>query len=253
MYTKEGNIPGYSSLFALTPDYNTGFVVLCSGPDNVNDVERVGDVVAATLFPALENTAKAQSMAKLGGTYAAGNGSNLTLTTQPNGPGLVLESWYNNDVDMFELLSQSFLGIDVSIDSRRLILSATHRRHCTIVSQIADNPRSAYTRAISSNTTETQQKRSASELYSKTQLRPYPTAAFSPQTARLGSPTFIYTASKLLTSSSSNWMGRLAKLLASTRLRCSILLSKGCCEGGLGKISISILQPRSSHSITLFG
>ena len=98
-YTKGGNLGDWGTLLVLLPDYNVGFNVLGAAIGGVTPTI-FADIVSTYLLPALEQTAKDQTMAKYGGRYAAqGLNSSLELTTAEIVPGL------NVGVNVASLLS----------------------------------------------------------------------------------------------------------------------------------------------------
>ncbi|TKA63287.1 hypothetical protein B0A55_10225 [Friedmanniomyces simplex] len=85
----------------LIPDFNVGFAVLAAGNQTTSTVEQLSDMVVAAVVPALENTAREQSQQAFRGTYKASDGlaSNITLTTRPGEPGLIISSWNSSSTD----------------------------------------------------------------------------------------------------------------------------------------------------------
>ena len=108
-------------MFVLAPDYGVGFVVLVAGNDTTDTVQYLADSVTASIFPALENTARAQAQQTFGGTYntstAAGLASNITFSTKPGQPGLVVESWYSNGTDFLQVIAE-MEGATTEVDVR---------------------------------------------------------------------------------------------------------------------------------------
>jgi len=104
----------------LAPDYRVGFVVLAAGNHTTATVEYLADSVAASVFPAVEDTARAQAQETFGGTYTsavAGLASNITFATRPDQPRLVVESWYSNGTD-FLLAIAGVEGATAGVDVR---------------------------------------------------------------------------------------------------------------------------------------
>ncbi|KAK3672594.1 hypothetical protein LTR78_007645 [Recurvomyces mirabilis] len=121
LYTKSGDLFSYSSHFVLIPDYNIGYVVLAAGKQTTSTVEQISDIMAATLVPALENTARAQSQENYAGVYKSANSSqasNMTLTTNTGEAGLVVKSWYSQGVNLMPVLAQLFVGALTPVDIR---------------------------------------------------------------------------------------------------------------------------------------
>ena len=80
LYTKSGDIYAYSTLFVLSPDYEVGFVVLAAGEDTHATAQYISNLVAASVFPALEEAARHQSQENIAGTYVSTEGSNASST-----------------------------------------------------------------------------------------------------------------------------------------------------------------------------
>ncbi|KAK5108392.1 hypothetical protein LTR62_008348 [Meristemomyces frigidus] len=121
IYTKQGDLFAYSSLFVLIPDFNVGFVVLAVGTDTTDTVEYLSDTIIATIIPALEDTAREQAHGVYAGTYRSTNssqGSNMTLTTNPGEPGMVVKSWFSGGINLLPILSGIFLPTPGAVDVR---------------------------------------------------------------------------------------------------------------------------------------
>lgn len=120
-YTKSGDVFSYSSMFVIIPDFDVGFVILAAGNSTTSTTEQLTDIVAANIVPALEDLARAQSQQKYAGTYASTNSSlasNITLTTQPGQPGLIVQGWYSNDTDFLQAIAgfeKATTGVDVRL------------------------------------------------------------------------------------------------------------------------------------------
>lgn len=100
LYTKSGDIGVYSSVFALSPDHNVGFVVMGAGQNTHVSLAFVSDLISQTLIPALEQSAKNQAHQHFAGTYALRNGnSSITIVTD-GGPALSVTRWINNSTNM---------------------------------------------------------------------------------------------------------------------------------------------------------
>ncbi|KAK4160206.1 D-alanyl-D-alanine-carboxypeptidase/endopeptidase AmpH [Cladorrhinum sp. PSN259] len=105
-FNKAGRIGYYSSLLVLLPDYDLGFSIAIAGaniPGNTNF--NLADILGRHLLPAFETAARVQAADKYAGLYVAssdgtGTNSSLRLTTQPDRPGLGIESWISNGTDM---------------------------------------------------------------------------------------------------------------------------------------------------------
>ncbi|KAF8544150.1 beta-lactamase/transpeptidase-like protein [Trichophaea hybrida] len=87
LYTKDGAIPGYGSLFSLVPAYGVGVVVLAAGDLGMY---ALADALLATVVPALEDVAREEAI-EVGytGRFTAGNGSWVEVGMD-QGPGLLI-------------------------------------------------------------------------------------------------------------------------------------------------------------------
>ncbi|KAK5738679.1 hypothetical protein LTR17_005811 [Elasticomyces elasticus] len=121
IYTKSGDVFSYSSMTVIIPDYNVGFVVLAAGNSTTSTVEKITDLVVATIIPALEATAREQTRQSYAGTYTSADASlasNITLVTRPNEPGLIVDSWYSNGTDFLSIIAAAVYGSDAGVDIR---------------------------------------------------------------------------------------------------------------------------------------
>ncbi|KAF2235028.1 beta-lactamase/transpeptidase-like protein, partial [Viridothelium virens] len=103
IYTKTGDEETYSSLLALIPDYNAGWVSLASGPGQDTVID---EIIVDAVIPHLEAAAREQAHMVFGGRYTASNlNSSLTIGTNPNVLGLQLTEWISNGSDILEALA----------------------------------------------------------------------------------------------------------------------------------------------------
>jgi hypothetical protein len=114
LYTKSGDLGAYSSMTALLPDYNVGFTILAAGEGTTALVAALTDTVAQSLIPALEEAAREEADNVYTGTYRAQDttktNSSLVISID-DGPGLIVEQWISNSVDMFQVV-EALSGID---------------------------------------------------------------------------------------------------------------------------------------------
>lgn len=114
-YTKSGDIGTYSSIIALSPDYNVGFAILAAQDQGSPAVSVVADLIADALLPALEDVAKEQATAAYVGTYTSQDGKNNSLTLATDDmPGMAITSWTSNGTDEMAGLS-ALLGLSQPI------------------------------------------------------------------------------------------------------------------------------------------
>ncbi|KAJ9297425.1 hypothetical protein DTO217A2_8632 [Paecilomyces variotii] len=111
LYTKAGDLGSYSSMTALSPDHGVGFTILAAGDDTTSLVAVLSDLISAQLLPALEQAAKVEANTTYAGTYesvTATSNSSISISID-DGPGLRVEKWISNSVDMFDVVSSSAL------------------------------------------------------------------------------------------------------------------------------------------------
>lgn len=122
LYTKAGDIGMYSSFIGLSPDYDAGFSVLLAGSNSHQSTAMISEIVSDILLPSLDLVARNQALKRFGGTYQlATDGSNSSITiTADDGPGLKIESWISNSVDMYATLMSMQKVTDRSAMSIRL-------------------------------------------------------------------------------------------------------------------------------------
>ncbi|KAI0427892.1 beta-lactamase/transpeptidase-like protein [Xylaria sp. FL1042] len=120
-YNKAGSINQYASLLVLLPDYDVGFDALLAGgwPGNAN--WNMADTIGPILLPALEAAAREQAEENYAGTYSSSStNSSITLSTDPEKPGLGVDHWVSNGTDMMAVAVQYTLGSSVAGPSIRL-------------------------------------------------------------------------------------------------------------------------------------
>ena len=121
LYTKEGDIPNYTTLLVLIPDFKIGFVVLGAGTSAHNTVLHVSDIIVTRVLPALDKTARQQAQEKYAGTYSSTDpalNSSITITTQAGQAGLYVQSWISNSTDLLHLAVPEIEGDDSGMDIR---------------------------------------------------------------------------------------------------------------------------------------
>ncbi|KUJ22846.1 beta-lactamase/transpeptidase-like protein [Mollisia scopiformis] len=120
IYTKSGDLPGYSSVFVLAPDFDLGFTVLTAGPSATTNSRILGGLISDAVFQAVEDAAREEAEANYVGTYEAANKSlksTITITIDPMKPGLGVTSWISNGTDM---LSPTVEAAGIAAPSARL-------------------------------------------------------------------------------------------------------------------------------------
>ncbi|CAG8382869.1 unnamed protein product [Penicillium salamii] len=123
LYSKAGDIGSYSSFLGLSPDHDTGFTILVAGSSNSHQSTAViADIVADTLLPTLDTVARNQALGRFGGDYelsTGGSNSSIAISADDS-PGLHIERWISDSVDMYETLMTLTGVTDASAISIRL-------------------------------------------------------------------------------------------------------------------------------------
>lgn len=120
VYSKSGDIPGYSAEVMLFPDYGIGATILVSGADAYTPTVDLMDVVAAAVIPAADKLAREQADKVYAGTYidnANGTAAKLTLKVD-DGPGLKISEWTNMNKSILNTIA-GYKGIPLpNLDAR---------------------------------------------------------------------------------------------------------------------------------------
>ncbi|KAE8441352.1 hypothetical protein EG329_005501 [Mollisiaceae sp. DMI_Dod_QoI] len=127
LYTKAGDLPGYSSLFVLARDWDIGFSVLTAGPSATSNSRILAGLVSDAISQAIEDAARAEAETNFSGTYETKDqslNSSISLTTDAAKPGLGVSRWINNGTNM---LSSSVEEASISAPSVRLYPSGLKR------------------------------------------------------------------------------------------------------------------------------
>jgi hypothetical protein len=118
LYTKAGDFGNYSSMTALSPDHNVGFTILAAGDGTTALVAALSDAITGEIVPALEQAGKEEASKTFSGTYASlpTTNSSITINTACDcAPGLKVERWISDSVDMFEVIARIVGVEDVAI------------------------------------------------------------------------------------------------------------------------------------------
>ncbi|KAK1566233.1 beta-lactamase [Colletotrichum navitas] len=100
LYTKAGGNYDYTCIFALSPDHGIGYSILVAGSTATPARWPIRDAVGELFIPAAEAAAADNARLNLAGTFvAASAGSNVTLSVDADGAGLVVESAFINGED----------------------------------------------------------------------------------------------------------------------------------------------------------
>ncbi|KAI0857594.1 beta-lactamase/transpeptidase-like protein [Xylaria cubensis] len=109
LYTKNGDLGGYSTLFVLSPEHDFGFTLLIASPTTATEsaapavaLSIIGDAVTSTIVSAFEQAARDEAAYNFAGVYVSSNMS-LTISVSDGHPGLKLSNWTMGDKDVLEL------------------------------------------------------------------------------------------------------------------------------------------------------
>ncbi|RBQ78067.1 hypothetical protein FVER14953_03457 [Fusarium verticillioides] len=110
LYTKNGAIGFYTAIIVLSPDHEVGFVALIAGTNRAYLLSYLPDLLAQTLLPAAENTARDAAVTRFAGTFE-GPKSRLTVTMSDT---LVVRNWTRAGVDVLTMLAAlTWPGLDL--------------------------------------------------------------------------------------------------------------------------------------------
>ncbi|KAK2754021.1 hypothetical protein FQN54_007190 [Arachnomyces sp. PD_36] len=102
LYAKDGDLGAYSSILALSPDHDVGFTILAAGESASFVTRGLADVLGGILLPGLEEVARGEARGRFDGRYAlAGEGSEISIVTDDDAPGLRIKSWMSNGKNVF--------------------------------------------------------------------------------------------------------------------------------------------------------
>ncbi|KAI9826781.1 MAG: hypothetical protein M1819_007252 [Sarea resinae] len=119
LYTKSGDISGYTSVLVHSPDHSVGFAVLAASSDGVPAaaVLELTNLVADVFLPALDNAAKAEADASYAGLYKSTDpnvNSSIILATEAAKPGLHVTQFIYNSTDLLPALAVAYFGATAS-------------------------------------------------------------------------------------------------------------------------------------------
>jgi hypothetical protein len=103
LYTKAGDLPGYSSQFVLIPDWNIGFSLLSAGANPTTNNLILANLITDTILAAIETSAREEADLLYSGSYSSSDkslNSSITISTDERKPGLGVDSWISNGTDM---------------------------------------------------------------------------------------------------------------------------------------------------------
>ncbi|KAH9864528.1 hypothetical protein J1614_010463 [Plenodomus biglobosus] len=119
VFTKAGKFRDYTSFLTLLRDFQLGFTIMLAGKPALNNF-LVADLLGASLIPAYDAVARAEADKLYSGIYVdretadmgIGTGSWLTISTDPNKPGLGISNWISKGTNMVEMAIKLQSGSD---------------------------------------------------------------------------------------------------------------------------------------------
>jgi hypothetical protein len=110
IYTKAGGQNGYGTIFALSPDHGIGFTINVAGAGAGSARWALREAVGQVFLTAAELAAGANAATSFAGTYALPDSgtTNITLSIEPDQPGLVLDGFFVDGVDFRGNVSAPF-------------------------------------------------------------------------------------------------------------------------------------------------
>ncbi|KAF5642049.1 beta-lactamase-like 1 [Fusarium sp. NRRL 52700] len=110
LYTKNGAVGLYTAMIVLSPDHEIGFVALIAGENRAYMLSYLPDILAQTLLPAAEITARDAAVSRFSGTFQ-GPKSRLTVTMSDT---LVVRNWTRAGVDVLAMQAAlTWPGLDL--------------------------------------------------------------------------------------------------------------------------------------------
>jgi hypothetical protein len=119
VFTKAGTFRKYTAFITLLRDFNLGFTIMMAGTPAINNFLGA-DLLGASLIPAYDAVARDEADKMYSGTYVTrsssingtfGN-SSLTISTNPNKPGLGIGPWTIDGTDMVAMAIKLQSGSD---------------------------------------------------------------------------------------------------------------------------------------------
>lgn len=100
LYTKNGAIGSYGSLFILVPDYDVALTVLVAGPSDPEG--QLASMILETFLPVIEKVGKEEAAALYAGSYASNSSHSGLDIAVDDGPGLHVKQWISNGKDVLQ-------------------------------------------------------------------------------------------------------------------------------------------------------
>ncbi|KAF2853573.1 beta-lactamase/transpeptidase-like protein [Plenodomus tracheiphilus IPT5] len=123
IWTKAGGVPGYASYAVLVPEYNIALTINLAGGSTIYTaaIELLA-IISETLIPYADTLARTQASAKYAGTYVfkTANVTNTLTLSANNGPGLSIDTFTVNNVDVLLALAGTTAATSLNNFSARL-------------------------------------------------------------------------------------------------------------------------------------
>ncbi|KAI0191898.1 beta-lactamase/transpeptidase-like protein [Astrocystis sublimbata] len=106
-FNKLGSLGRYSALLAVIPDLDIGFSIAAAGELPASLVLDIADTLSNTYLPTILSVARSQANATYAGNYVSENtsvNSSLSITVDPQMPGLGVGPWLSNSTNMMGLV-----------------------------------------------------------------------------------------------------------------------------------------------------
>jgi hypothetical protein len=103
MYTKEGEVGVWSTMFGIIPDLGLGFNAFTAGVEEHSaEVENLANIVAAHALPAAQEVARQQAKRNFGGRWSRStNRVNVSVTLSTGSqPALKISDWTSNGTNV---------------------------------------------------------------------------------------------------------------------------------------------------------
>ncbi|CBY01877.1 similar to beta-lactamase family protein [Plenodomus lingam JN3] len=119
VFTKAGSFRQYTSFLTLLRDFQLGFTIMVAGKPALNNFLGA-DLLGASLIPAYDAVARDEADKLYSGIYVGRETADtdpatrswLTISTDPNKPGLGVDNWISKGTDMIEMAIKLQSGVD---------------------------------------------------------------------------------------------------------------------------------------------
>lgn len=108
LYTKNGMLGSYSSMLALSPDHDFGFIISLAGEIAGADLlSLLPSLITQAMIPALEEASREAAKARFAGKYQNSHGK-IVIGVDDTLSGLVVQNWTRGAVDMLQTFRDVF-------------------------------------------------------------------------------------------------------------------------------------------------